>query len=564
MSTTTGTEEPSGLDEVNQYRESLSRQENRSSSILSVSNEILTHIFDLARGHTGVIHQFQFFSTLSSGDVKTIKNLRLTCRRFHDMSSHLLLYVVDVDLTRASLTQLDLISHHPLLGKGVKIVRINMAPCYHPLLAGDVQALAGYQAALLRQNLSFWDMYGHFKFDDNDSKSDEYQTAITKALPLAELWEAIAEEGIDSTRTDHMMLFEAHQRYVQLFKEYRRVCASFAPAVSSAISRIPSARSIWFREDSKWLSTLTGGFAPQDLHDSGSIARKLDQPMRWEEMRRFGAESPPFHLVADLLLALQQVGVPLSSLDIATPPPVPLPSFIGTDDPNPLVSATGELQLQEFCFRPSLGICDEDWLRISPTEWTPFTSFLSSILQSKSLTSIELGFHFLNLDDPPPRLSMASLLLSQTWPNLLFLGFSGPFHMEELFTVVKGLRYDAELHWGGYLMSGSWAGVLDFLREHGPAHQTLGDVTASIHGQECDDMDEEPRKFIFDGGFGGESQANHYIRGDVTGNPVRQWEAGELVLPEESDLDSDENGYGDGDADQDDSENGEDDGEDDE
>jgi hypothetical protein len=68
----------------------------------------------------------------------------------------------------------------------------------------------------------------------------------------------------------------------------------------------------------------------------------------------------------------------------------------------------------------------------------------------------------MGIDDPPPLLSMAPLLLSSTWPNLKILRFVGPFHFEELKAVFKPLGQDVKFQWSGYLMSGSWVEVLDF------------------------------------------------------------------------------------------------------
>lgn len=73
-------------------------------TVLDLPDEVLMHIFDYVRGETGM-HDLDFFDH-RTGDVKQVKNLRLTCRRFCDASSHLLMYYVKVEMTPQSIAYL--------------------------------------------------------------------------------------------------------------------------------------------------------------------------------------------------------------------------------------------------------------------------------------------------------------------------------------------------------------------------------------------------------------------------------------------------------------------------
>lgn len=135
-----------------------------------------------------------------------------------------------------------------------------------------------------------------------------------------------------------------------------------------------------------------------------------------------------------------------------------------------------------------------------------------------------------------PIASMAPILLSRSWPSLKELSFTGPFHFQELRKLVNHIDKNVDLQWSGYLMDGSWAEVLDFLRDcrlH--ATITLGDVNGSIAGAECENMsraelDHIFRENDFTPSLASESRAARYIRGWTTQNPVTDWMHGDLEL----------------------------------
>jgi hypothetical protein len=142
----------------------------------------------------------------------------------------------------------------------------------------------------------------------------------------------------------------------------------------------------------------------------------------------------------------------------------------------------------------------------------------------------------MDYDESYPLLSMAPILLSSTWPNLKTLNFNGPFHFEELQSVVKRLDTNVSLQWSGFLMSGCWAEVLDFLKGHKLESTEVGDVNGSIYGQECDEMTDEERKTIFHDNnrfrWNPGSLATQYVQGWRRLNPVKEWEEGMLEIPE--------------------------------
>lgn len=73
-------------------------------TVLDLPDELLRHIFEYAEGDLGMFDLF--FLEFRTGDIELVKNLRLTCKRFCDTSSHLLKYYVKVEMTPQSIAYL--------------------------------------------------------------------------------------------------------------------------------------------------------------------------------------------------------------------------------------------------------------------------------------------------------------------------------------------------------------------------------------------------------------------------------------------------------------------------
>lgn len=84
--------------------------------ILDLPNELLKHIFEHVRRDVG-ISELDFFD-FPQHSSNAIQKTRLTCRRFYETSSHLLLSYVTVNITHSSLARLDKVSRHPYISKG--------------------------------------------------------------------------------------------------------------------------------------------------------------------------------------------------------------------------------------------------------------------------------------------------------------------------------------------------------------------------------------------------------------------------------------------------------------
>lgn len=114
----------------------LSRVFLRSLSIMDLPDEILLGIFRLVEDIDWELHA----EICLHVDRKDIKNVRLVCRRFSNLSSELLVRRVRISPSEASLARLDAISRHPTISKGVCIVRV-VLHLYNPALRDTVSFL---------------------------------------------------------------------------------------------------------------------------------------------------------------------------------------------------------------------------------------------------------------------------------------------------------------------------------------------------------------------------------------------------------------------------------------
>ncbi|KAI8954135.1 hypothetical protein F4801DRAFT_596194 [Xylaria longipes] len=443
--------------------------------ILDLPNELLVRIFEYVKGDTGIdeLHFYNFVSRTSN----EIRNIRLTCRRFHATSSHLLLPFIKVNITRPSLARLDEVSRHPSISKGVRAIKLSLTPFYDSTIAHDIRAFALYHASKLRESIVHW---GNLVDQSlcGETPIEVFQRAITKAVSLAESWEQLVDRGVDTNRADHLIISEAHEQYLQLYEDYEGLSGSLAQAVASAMMRMPTAT--WIKVDTKLYNLANRYLRPGDLDQTGAILDYLLSSMTWSEPREYGLGPRPSHLIGELLLSTQRLSIPLKGLSIEAPPP-PTASLSTSNTAtihDPAVLRAAVEQLETISFHPRPNIWDDDWTGRAPEEFY-FTDFLLDLLHTKSLKRIYLNFYFMVTDYPPPKLSMAPLVLSYTWPKLQQLYFNGPFHFKELKAVVKRLGRNVKLQWCGYLMSGSWVDVLDFLREHTASEKRLGDVNGS-------------------------------------------------------------------------------------
>ncbi|KAI0518136.1 hypothetical protein F5B22DRAFT_644898 [Xylaria bambusicola] len=490
-----------------------------------LANELLIYIFELARGDRNYV---------GSLEIQTIQAIRLTCRRFNELSSHLLLRNLKVNLTRSSLDCLDEISRHPLISKGIETIDLYLSPS-HFLIAGySIRGFAAAGALALSCELFCW---RHTPTTPSFLRQVTnhtllYKRAINMGDALAISWAKVARHGVDPNCEDDLLIAREYKKYCQLYREYKNTADSSAQIIATAMMRMPSATRIVVKDFRREPRIIY----PEDLVQSDSLPHHLiSQGYEWWLIEN-PPEHLPLHVLGDLLLAVQQLGHPLKSLDFVTPPTMSwLPTSRMATTPESTMLRHALAGLKSFVYRPAIHRRLRGPFYKVPEMWTEFGHFLLGNLHPESIQRIELDFYFLPAQLIEPRFSMASILTSYSWPKLQQLSFHGSFHFRELKAIVEPLGQDVDLQWFGYLMSGSWVEVLDFLRERNTSTQRVGDFEKSnqglingglgeSYGQEYQLMSPNTREYIFHSPPDQcANDATLYIQGLTEHNPVRAW-----------------------------------------
>lgn len=488
-------------------------------NILALPEELLRHVFLYVRERTSR-YNLAFYK-LYRCDVEQIKNLRLTCSHFCATSSHLLMSYVTVDMTAQSLAHLDRVSQHPTISKGIRTIKICLGRHFDRDVANDFGAFARYQGTKLRNCIESWQWSVQNRFFSKNLSREVFQKAIGRGFAVADSFDEAVRHGLDETCPEHVLLRTAQECYRQQYESQLVLQrGTFAQAIVSAMMQMPAATCLSIQaEDKRAISSSEWNFTninPEDLDDLETLRLKLQAPsLSWSMASCYELRSPPVDMIPSILSSVREAGICLVGLDIDVPTPEDLSSF-SRDQLEPSKSQASSKQLKAFAYRP------RDALSLSTEEVPLFTGFLFALFDTSSLQIIDLCFDFMYKGAfvEQPTISMAPILLSRPWPNLKELSFNGPFQFQDLRKLVNHIDKNVELEWCGFLMDGSWAEVLDFLRDcrlH--ATITLGDGNGSIAGAELEECSMEGLDYIF-------SRAVGYIRGWTTRNPVIDWANG--------------------------------------
>ncbi|KAM7191337.1 hypothetical protein V8F33_008940 [Rhypophila sp. PSN 637] len=187
------------------------------------------------------------------GSVQDIKNCRLTCRRLRDVGSELLVRVIDVECSAASLSSLEAIASHPAIARGVYSVRIwlqqYIKPRYYQHLVdgpGDIDT-----ASFIK--------WSRERIMDALRKHQNHSTARSVAR-IMNLWDVLfsavrddKEEDEEPEKRLHLKLVEqAQQQYMRLLANQAALLegsdgeGQFVSRLAAAIASLPSIRSLTF------------------------------------------------------------------------------------------------------------------------------------------------------------------------------------------------------------------------------------------------------------------------------------------------------------------------------
>lgn len=251
-------------------------------TIFDIPTELWSLVFEQVIGDEDEVNRGLFQDYASDGrNLESIKNIRLTCRRFCDASSHLLLRRVDVALIPGSLARFDRISRHPTFSKSVRAIRIDLS-CYpySDLLAQDE---AAFLDATIDEVCGWLHMDketlqlsedGHAFFRSQSLPKVQIAEAVHRVGQAVALWRSYLTSGCKSPLLDdNDVAFSAniidaltavrgcYQEYRKRFKEQNQRLVrdwAFPRTVAEAMARMPNAVRMLLTDDVRYVESCEG------------------------------------------------------------------------------------------------------------------------------------------------------------------------------------------------------------------------------------------------------------------------------------------------------------------
>lgn len=494
----------------------------RTLNILDLPDELLLGIFELVEGpdFDSPLRRSRWLRTDDAFPIskQDIKNTRLVCRRFCDISSQLLVRFVRVDLNELSLTRLDEIARHPIISKGVRLVKVILHFYNHQFEHRN--AFIAYHADMVEEHVPLIKTFRAWKHGLSDQVVAS-MSAERKALADDLHWLIDADPDDDGAWTEdkhacRLRVEQIHREYLGLRAAQQSLVRSgkFSQVLGSAIARMPGARRLGFADVGYTIQKVHRLSEPGTELWSG-LRHVMLQPMGCDEVARHGLELPDYGCIAGMIDAVRSAGAFLNGINIYLTQPG---SLVLAPDMREAFSS-GLRQLKEFSFE-CVNIPDEP-------DADEVSQFLAACLKTPSLRSLTLNMRS-NTSDTP-MVDAGKALGAKSWPELtnLFLR-SVDIDLSKLALLLERLP-ESMVHLAledVSLRAGTWKDALDALR----AKKSIRKLLSQPHAAECDNMSSENYQKI----FGQTSQNSYvsnaelYIRNSIfqTHNPLQLLEDG--------------------------------------
>lgn len=479
-------------------------------------------------------------------DITTIKNIRLTCLRFRQNSSHLLVRYLNVSPDVSSLNHLERISSHPEISRGERILRIDLR-YYSAAIAADFQAFSTMCYERLSRELGWLTEQAQYedtpqcRYLPTGMTLESAKVSITGMLHILSLWEPF-RNGTHIEESAHLhevalALRRGHRRYRKLFQQQDRILQDghFARAVAAAASKSKvwlfmsdTDREICFGNDRyelqrEKLGRLDFMLIANPYRLQYDLTPMIKPQHSWLADGN-AAEEVPNSLLYEIPLAMRTAEVNLVGFEVNMHCPHSLNLDISKEQLSDLTEVTKDLKTFKFCTRKLLGRRTDPVPRAE--DLTGFYAYLRATMGPRLVPNLHLelanGF---GLPDGI-QFPIKPLLGSLDWHGLKSAVLEHvDVDLQDLKNIMGMLQPGTRLVLKDIrLGSGTWAAALDSLRSKVSRDSWL----AYPKGAECDLMTAMEYANAFCE-FYGSSRATLYIT-SVEGveNPLRNYnEAGE-------------------------------------
>lgn len=269
-------------------------------NICDLPAEILQHIFAYFRSQVNFSNRddesLLRFDPDGKHDTESIQNIRLTCRLFCNVSSHLLLPRTKVTINSASVARLEEISQHPIIRKGIQAVRVDLAFISADAAENDRLFTRCLAAAIQERESSLQD--GQAQVEPRVLKIyEQWQSCISKMHPGLVDYTSEYSYWYSRFSTDAALPLKDGRAFLQQrFMDQQQILSdgSFVERVVRAIARMPFATRLFMddvmayyqdpnnsmaREWRAWAFCLDleRRFPQQSTMDSGELLHDLSQ-----------------------------------------------------------------------------------------------------------------------------------------------------------------------------------------------------------------------------------------------------------------------------------------------
>jgi len=517
------------------------RLRQRKPSILDLSTDVLGNIFDSFRDlniiSKGSVNWGYSIQRIKNADNiarhQNVCNLRLVCRLFNEFASPLLCPVLRVELEEASLNRLEKLSQSPHLAGTVHGIQVVLH--YRPKeVAMDLALYKSRRQKDLEKMIGTCDYLAEtWSLGDYDENDDticplphrQYVRAMKTYRSIFSAWSEASGMKVVRTIWDkegfpnekrieyQQILCEGHGRYRKKHEEQLGliVDGSFADRLAASMSRM-------IHVDSLGLIDTINTIPDPYFEDPTLLSTNMDhlrelmtKPHDWATIENLDGEPEllPAKLLSEVPIAIHKAGIRIRDLSLKCFPLQQNQTMVWPNRQWSFSPAWSEFHaacqsLSKFEFSMSNQPLRHE--NLPEDQHSAMDEYLGAILSSKSLENVRLDFHIFSVNDGRGKQrphNVGKLLQDLRLPriNSLQIGGDATVSQSELEKFCKGLgNHLSSLYFHSIdLSDGSWAGVLDILREKvgprsldGRCKFTAASLTGGEFGQK------QPRAILLD------------------------------------------------------------------
>jgi hypothetical protein len=265
-------------------------------------------------------------------------------------------------------------------------------------------------------------------------------------------------------RQSHVEYRQKHEQQSQLITD-----GSFVNILASSMSQMASCSSLHFVDNVDGYLEAYFGF-PTYLLDKEELSRFMTTPQDWATIENLEGDTElvPAKIISELLIATHKAGTILREINVSCFPRTSNCSVVCPNRQDRLNPAWADLHdacqhLEKYEFGGgSLGYRPTEYNHLLAGEYTSMDKYFKAVLSGQSLEVIDLNFWAFRWYRIGP------VLGATKWPRIKRVRISHiSLSQGELEKFCSGLSNRLELItlYSIELLSGSWAGALDTLRE---------------------------------------------------------------------------------------------------